>query len=325
MDNGGIMATDRALYADDAPPVHDEAIVPVRLDSHLERIRAPPALGHRVRTALRMRHGIDGCVDALQTLANRLRDDRMGGLERTRAAPAHAQESVAACVARLQSLKIQLEESLRLGHHLDNELLLARRTLQRMREDLLRTEMRCKHASHAALHDPLTGLPNRSSFEERSRHALALHGSRARAFSVVYIDLDGFKAINDAHGHAIGDRVLKVIGRRLMHAVRAEDSITRHGGDEFACLLLDIQSETHVTSIAHKLFDAISAPCMLGTLTLHVRASVGVALYPRDGATVEALLQSADTAMFWAKKHRLGHAFFSHVPTDRLSKPTASG
>jgi len=318
------MATD-AIHAGDTTPGFDDPASQEPFGSHLERIEALPTLGPRVRTALRIRRGIDGCVDALLTLANRLRDGRMGGSERIRATPMHAEDSVAACVAGLQSLRAQLEASLCLGHHLDNELRLARRMLQRMREDLRRAEMRCKQASHAALHDPLTGLPNRTSFEERSRRALALHGPRALAFSVVYIDLDGFKAINDVHGHAIGDRVLKVIGRRLMHAVRAEDSITRHGGDEFACLLLDIQSEAHVTSIAHKLFDAISAPCMLGTLTLHVRASVGVALYPKDGATVEALLQSADTAMFWAKKHRLGHAFFSHVPTDRLSKPTASG
>lgn len=91
--------------------------------------------------------------------------------------------------------------------------------------------------------------------------------------------------------------------------MRAQDSISRYGGDEFLGLLLDVQNERQAMSIARKLIDAVSEPCPLGPLVLCVRPSIGIALYPRDGSTVEALLESADRAMFWAKRHHLGHAF----------------
>ncbi|GAA0709722.1 hypothetical protein GCM10009105_10390 [Dokdonella soli] len=221
---------------------------------------------------------------------------------------------VIACALELQRLTVLLEKDVRLGHRLEFELLAVQRDLRQARLDLLDSQIHRERAQHTAFHDALTGLPNRTSFEERSSRALALHEPQAREFGLIYIDLDDFKSINDVHGHGVGDELLKVIGWRLIHAVRMEDSIGRHGGDEFVCLLPDVQSEEQIASIARKLFDAISAPCVLGALTLCVQPSIGAALYPRDGTTVEALLQSADSAMFWAKSHRLGHAFYSQVP-----------
>jgi len=199
------------------------------------------------------------------------------------------------------------------------ELLEVRRELQQTRLQLRESHVHVEHALHRAFHDTLTGLPNRVSFEEHSRRALALHEPQAREFGLMYIDLDGFKSINDDYGHAVGDELLKVIGARLTAAVRAQDSISRHGGDEFLGLLLDVQNEQQATSIARKLIDAVSAPCQLGPRVLCVRPSIGIALYPRDGITVEALLESADRAMFWAKRHRLGHALFRHVPFPQSS------
>ena len=207
---------------------------------------------------------------------------------------------------------LQLE--VRRRQRLERELAQVRGQLQQARRELSESRAGERQARDTAFHDTLTGLPNRRSFDECSGNALARHRPHARAFGLLYIDLDGFKAVNDVHGHAVGDALLKVIGARLAQAVRVDDTVSRHGGDEFLCLLLDVQDDAQVAAIARKLFDAVSAPCQLGRLSLCVRPSIGVALYPQDGTSVEALLESADSAMFWAKKHRLGHAFFSQLP-----------
>jgi diguanylate cyclase (GGDEF)-like protein len=209
----------------------------------------------------------------------------------------------------------RLEAEIRRRRNLERELAQARRDLQQVRRELANSRADERRVRHTAYHDSLTGLPNRRSFEEHSGHAMQRQAPQTREFALLYIDLDGFKSVNDVHGHAVGDELLKVIGARLTQAVRADDTVSRHGGDEFLCLLLDVQDEEQVAAIARKLFDAVSAPCQLGRLSLCARPSIGVALYPRDGLSVEALLESADSAMFWAKKHRLGHAFFSQLPS----------
>lgn len=142
---------------------------------------------------------------------------------------------------------------------------------------------------------------------------MAWHEPEARELGLLYIDLDEFKSINDLYGHAVGDELLKIIAARLTDAVRKQDSVSRHGSDEFLCLLVEIQSEQQLVCTAQRLFDAVAAPCQLGQLALSVTPSIGTALYPHHGTTIEALLESADAAMFWAKKHRLGHAFFQPV------------
>ena len=214
-------------------------------------------------------------------------------------------------VVMLETDSPQLE--VRRRQRLERELAQVRCELQQARRELSESRAGERRARHTAFHDTLTGLPNRRSFEECSGNALARHEPHARAFGLLYIDLDGFKSINDVHGHAVGDELLKVISARLTQAVRVDDTVSRHGGDEFLCLLLDVQDEEQVAAIARKLFDAVSAPCRLGPLALRVRPSIGIALYPLDGTSVDALLQSADSAMFWAKKHRLGHAFCSQL------------
>jgi diguanylate cyclase (GGDEF)-like protein len=215
------------------------------------------------------------------------------------------------CANELDLLAGHTEDEACKVHRLENELTSARRDLRRAQHDLMASEVRGLDARHTALHDPLTGLPNRHSFEEISTEVLAGHAARARAFGLLYIDLDGFKAINDTHGHSIGDELLKVIGSRLKRAVRSEDSVCRHGGDEFVCLLLDIKGNDQVATIAEKLFAAVAAPCQLGSLAVSVTPSIGIALYPGDGIAVDELLRSADSAMFGAKLHGLRHLFFN--------------
>ena len=166
---------------------------------------------------------------------------------------------------------------------------------------------------HAAVHDPLTGLPNRVLFIDRLEHGLAQARRQGWNLAVMFIDLDAFKQINDTHGHDAGDSVLKTIAARLTDAVRDDDTVSRHGGDEFLYLLTEVKDVQDLSAIAEKLIASIQTPCSLhvGGLALHpsISASVGIAIFPKDGTTADALIQSADKAMYQAKAGTSRYAF----------------
>jgi diguanylate cyclase (GGDEF)-like protein len=130
----------------------------------------------------------------------------------------------------------------------------------------------------------------------------------------MYIDLDGFKPVNDLHGHDIGDQLLRIIAARMSRTVRGEDMVSRLGGDEFACLLADVPDREAVSRLACKLFDAVAAPVKLGALELSVRPSIGIATCPGDGVSGAQLMKHADAAMYHAKRQRCGYAFFDQGP-----------
>ena len=127
---------------------------------------------------------------------------------------------------------------------------------------------------------------------------------------MLYLDLDDFKKVNDTHGHAVGDELLRVVAARLSRSVRADDVVSRLGGDEFACLLGDLPAREQLSHLACKVLDAVAAPCQIGPLRLHIRPSIGIAVCPSDGETADLLLEHADAAMYNAKRHRSGYAFF---------------
>ena len=210
---------------------------------------------------------------------------------------------------------------------LEREVFVARAALVQTRADLVGTQAGEKQARHLALHDGLTSLPNRSFFRERLDQALAGVDLPRPALAVLYLDLDGLKQINDAHGHQAGDKLLGIVAARLAHAVRAEDMMSRLGGDEFACLVVDYLKREQLSQLARKLFNVVSAPLKIGKLELVVRPSIGIAIFPADGVTAEALLRSADAAMYQAKRQQTGHAFFdrrtSLQPVPRLSRARA--
>jgi len=170
-------------------------------------------------------------------------------------------------------------------------------------------------ARHEALHDVLTGLPNRALFDDRLEHGLAQAQRHHWGMAVMFIDLDDFKAINDLYGHDAGDGVLKTIAQRLTTTTRSDDTISRYGGDEFLYLLTEIHDETHVTLFAEKLVRTIQAPCTVSgqdaTVYVNVKASIGISLFPKDGVTPEMLVAKADDAMYQAKRIRSGIAFAS--------------
>lgn len=157
-----------------------------------------------------------------------------------------------------------------------------------------------------AHHDPLTGLPNRTLLMDRLKTGLQ-HGNRlARKLAVLFLDLDGFKPINDTYGHAVGDELLRVISDRIRKQLRDGDTVARIGGDELVVLLEDVSGSEQVGEVRRGLVRAIEAPVATDAATIRVGVSIGHAIYPDDGAEAEPLLALADAAMYADKRARQG-------------------
>lgn len=184
----------------------------------------------------------------------------------------------------------------------------ARRDLEEQLAAVTQDEQTARHAS---LHDALTGLPNRTLFENRLEHGLAQAKRHDRTLAVMFLDLDGFKNVNDVYGHDVGDAVLQTTAERLMQNARDDDTVSRFGGDEFLYLLTEIDGDQNAALVAQKIADAIERPFALSVGELIIKPSIGVAIFPRDGTTVGALIKSADMAMYKAKQGQLVYAFAS--------------
>ena len=165
----------------------------------------------------------------------------------------------------------------------------------------------------AALHDLLTDLPNRALFYDRLEHAFLQAKRHGWTLAVMFVDLDNFKLINDTYGHEAGDRVLQVIAERLKEGTRGDDTVSRHGGDEFVILINEVREETNISLIAEKILSRIQAPFNVPTrdvtITPIIQASMGIAVFPKHGATADSLISCADRAMYVAKRTRSGHSF----------------
>lgn len=159
---------------------------------------------------------------------------------------------------------------------------------------------------HIAHYDVLTGLPNRALLADRLRHAMLQSQRRQRSLAVVYLDLDGFKNVNDDHGHAVGDELLIVVARRMKAALRDGDSLARFGGDEFVAVLADLEYDGDCEPVLVRLLLAAAAPLTLdarsGPVIVQVSASLGVTLYPKDHVDADLLVRHADHAMYLAKQ-----------------------
>lgn len=153
-----------------------------------------------------------------------------------------------------------------------------------------------------ALHDALTGLPNRRLLEDRIATTLQHANRNHHKAAIMYIDLDGFKAINDTYGHAYGDEVLKTISRRLLDCSRKEDTVARLGGDEFMVVLSEVQGLADAQGPAAKIVEAVSEPIFINDLTLGLSTSIGISIYPDDAETVDSLISIADYALYEAKR-----------------------
>jgi diguanylate cyclase (GGDEF)-like protein/PAS domain S-box-containing protein len=169
---------------------------------------------------------------------------------------------------------------------------------------------------HIAFHDSLTGLANRLLLAERMRHSIALEERTHRKLAVCYIDLDGFKSVNDHHGHEGGDQLLQEVAKRIKASVRASDTAARFGGDEFVLLIGPVDRLDEVSAVLQRLVEAILQPVRLSSgAECRVSASIGVAMFPRDGQGAAELMMKADAAMYEAK--RLGKNQIVYVVSDR--------
>lgn len=171
-----------------------------------------------------------------------------------------------------------------------------------------------KEVSRAAEIDALTELPNRTLLMDRFAQAIANAKRRHDRLAVLYVDLDRFKQINDTHGHAIGDKVLKRAAECMQSVVRESDTVSRHGGDEFLILLAEVSQLSDVVLVADKVLAALGAPTSFGEHVLSVNASIGISIYPDDGDCADKLIDCADAAMYHAKRKGLdGPVFYGHA------------
>ena len=158
-----------------------------------------------------------------------------------------------------------------------------------------------QHLHNLAFYDPLTRLPNRALFEDRLAQTIAGAKRYNRPFALLFLDLDGFKSVNDVHGHAAGDALLRSFGERLGYILRESDTFARLGGDEFAVLQQLTRIPEDATTLAQKLIEALQVPFPIGGVELKVGLSIGIAVYPWHGISEASLLEAADKALYEAK------------------------
>jgi len=165
--------------------------------------------------------------------------------------------------------------------------------------------------THSAEHDFLTGLPNRMLLNDRVNQAIAMAPRHHKRVAVLFLDLDGFKHINDSLGHPTGDKLLQSIAKRLVECVRASDTVSRQGGDEFVVLLSEVERSEDTAITARRMLQAVAEAHSIDHHDLHVTTSIGVSVFPDDGLDAETLIKNADTAMYQAKENgRQSYKFF---------------
>ena len=216
------------------------------------------------------------------------------------------QLKVQACVDELATINDVLTEEIEERKDLEHELSITNNALQKSR-------IQEKRARHIAMHDAVTGLPTLTLFQDRLQNAIEQARRHEWRLAVMFIDLDGFKSINDTHGHDIGDQLLKLVARRLRTAVRGGDTVCRRSGDEFLILMLEAKSEANAANFAEKIIAHVAQPCELDGLALTIRFSVGIAICPDDAQTPADLLKQADIAMYTAKRLKHSPVLFSQV------------
>ncbi|MCJ7515200.1 MAG: PAS domain S-box protein [Dehalococcoidia bacterium] len=173
-----------------------------------------------------------------------------------------------------------------------------------------------------ATHDALTGLPNRILLSDRLMVGSALARRNGHRLAILMLDLDRFKLVNDTMGHSVGDELLKAVGQRLSGIMRKSDTISRIGGDEFVLVLPQITQIDDVTKFAQRILGAFQETFVFGKDRLQVATSIGIAIYPDDGADIENLLKSADSAMYWVKEH--GRGIYKYYRDDEVLNSDSS-
>ena len=209
----------------------------------------------------------------------------------------HVSEVSQTDLPELASIRKKLKAALR-----DNDRLKTEN--QSLARDLAAASQRGNEAHHLAYHDVVTGLPNRLMLMQRLQHAILEARDARRQLALLFIDLDHFKLVNDSLGHAIGDRVLTVVASRLLATIRTSDIACRYGGDEFVVLLSEIADAADVGAVVEKMRVRLGNPYAIDGNDVHIRASIGFALYPAHGDHYDALLSHADASMYETRAAR---------------------
>ena len=168
--------------------------------------------------------------------------------------------------------------------------------------DITQMKQHQQQLEHIAHYDPLTNLPNRMLLADRLHHAMIQSERRGQFLAVAYLDLDGFKAVNDTYGHDVGDELLVILSKLMSNSLREGDTLARIGGDEFIAVLVDLEESNSYESVLERLLQAAMSPITIEDKTLQVSTSIGVTLYPQDGVDADQLMRHADQAMYIAKQ-----------------------
>ena len=274
-------------------------------ESTLPKDTAPAkSLARVLDQSERIKDVVEECAEDLAAVNSALKDElenrpSQPGVESALQKSESVESKVQVAADDLTNVNRALEAEVKERHLLEHELIAVKKQEE--------------SARHAAFHDPLTALPNRVLFNDRLEHGLAQAKRHEWTLAVMFIDLDNFKSINDTHGHVVGDAVLQMIALRLKNMTRDDDTVCRHGGDEFLYLLLELKHESDAAMVAEKIILGVSEPCEVNAnesaLKLIVKPSIGIAIFPTAGDTVDALIQSADRAMYIAKRNKTGYAF----------------
>jgi diguanylate cyclase (GGDEF)-like protein/PAS domain S-box-containing protein len=226
----------------------------------------------------------------------------------------HVRQPSSRILIRRDGLEIPIEDSVAAMH--DREGMPAGAVV--VFRDVSAARAMSLQIAHSAEHDFLTGLPNRMLLNDRIRQAIVSAQRHTKQVAVLFLDLDGFKHINDSLGHSVGDKLLQSISKRLVDCGRAADTVSRQGGDEFVVLLSEVQHSEDAAIAAARMLLAVAQAHSVDEHELHVTTSIGVSIYPDDGLDAETLIKNADTAMYQAKENgRQNYQYFKPAMNER--------
>ena len=268
---------------------------------------SPLALREALEKSHEVKEKVEACADDLAASNDQVKQKLLDGVTTLPAEAAlHEGEVVEAkvqeCADDLAAVNDTLAQGLQVLEGVEAALTRSRTALAQSEAALATAQAEEKKATQRAMHDALTGLPNRGLFDDRLDHGIALAERHQWSLAVLFLDLDRFKRINDEHGHAVGDLVLKEVARRLLQCARDEDSVCRNGGDEFLYLLVNPKARADVERVVAKVSSHLARPMKFAGLELVVGCSIGIAVYPADGTTGRPLVEHADAAMYRAKR-----------------------
>ena len=276
-----------------------------------DKVVVPPPLSRALNQSEQVKDKVEQCAADLSSVNAVLKEEMAEGMsthevERALDMSEEVEVKVQQCAEDLAAVNDALAQEIDERHQLEHQL-------SKSDAALSQSKVQERKARHDALHDAMTGLANPALFNDRLGHSLAQAKRHNWRVAVMFIDLDEFKGINDAYGHDVGDRVLTIVAQRLQTFTRGSDTVSRRGGDEFLFLMLEAHDETNAENLAAKMIDNVAQPCEVEGLMLTVRPSIGIAIYPEDGQSVQELLKNADIAMYAAKQRKTGRALYSKV------------